>query len=175
MNMGMPEVIFIFLLALILFGPKKLPEIGREIGKFMAELKRASSDFKCHLQSEIERAGENVGTPLQLGAQQTSLLTQTLLPPAVKSAISEIDSAHERLMQVARTAFDAQSFTLHLPETPMIASAESVELAGPLSSSTNVAQARAVAVPHEESPITVVTDLPTPVPKQDKCGSCSAD
>src|SRR5271167_4125693 len=97
--MSMPDTIFIFLLALILFGPKKLPEIGREIGKFMAEFKRASNDFTFQLQSEIEKAGVDVGPVTPPGAQQTSSFAQTLLPPAVKSAISEIDSAHERLMQ----------------------------------------------------------------------------
>jgi len=49
MNLGMSEMIFIFLLALIIFGPKKLPEIGREIGKALAELKRASNEFKSQL------------------------------------------------------------------------------------------------------------------------------
>ncbi|PYV99319.1 MAG: twin-arginine translocase TatA/TatE family subunit, partial [Acidobacteria bacterium] len=37
MNLGFPEMIFIFLLALIIFGPKKLPEIGRQIGKALNE------------------------------------------------------------------------------------------------------------------------------------------
>src|ERR1700692_1859405 len=112
MNLGMPEMIFIFLLALILFGPKKLPEIGREIGKFMAEFKRASNEFKYQFQSEMEKAGVDTNPLSQLGAQQTTSFTQTLLPPAVTSVISEIDSAHERLMQTARMAFDAQNFTL---------------------------------------------------------------
>jgi Tat protein translocase TatB subunit len=55
MNLGMPEMIFIFLLALIIFGPRKLPEIGREVGKMLAELKRASNDFKSQLENEIEQ------------------------------------------------------------------------------------------------------------------------
>src|SRR5208337_5302642 len=104
MNLGMPEMIFIFLLALILFGPKKLPEIGREIGRFMAEFKRASNDFKSQIQDEMEKAGVDVGSLQPSGAQQTSTFTQTLLPPAVTSAISEIDSAHARLMKTARMA-----------------------------------------------------------------------
>ena len=53
MNLGMPEMIFIFLLALLIFGPRKLPEIGRQIGKAMAEFKRASNEFKSQLESEI--------------------------------------------------------------------------------------------------------------------------
>ncbi len=60
-------MIFIFLLALILFGPKKLPEIGREIGKFLAEFKRASNSFKYQLQSEIEKAGVDVERDVTAG------------------------------------------------------------------------------------------------------------
>ena len=53
MNLGFPEMIFIFLLALIIFGPKKLPEIGRQIGRAMNEFKRASNEFKAQIESEI--------------------------------------------------------------------------------------------------------------------------
>jgi TatA/E family protein of Tat protein translocase len=55
MNLGMPEMIFIFLLALVIFGPKKLPELGREVGKALAEFKRASNDFKNQLENEIDQ------------------------------------------------------------------------------------------------------------------------
>ncbi|MBZ5630412.1 MAG: TatA/E family twin arginine-targeting protein translocase [Acidobacteriia bacterium] len=53
MNLGLPEMIFIFLLALIIFGPKKLPEIGRQIGKAMGEFKKASNEFKSQIEGEI--------------------------------------------------------------------------------------------------------------------------
>ena len=53
MNLGMPEMIFIFLMALIIFGPKKLPEIGRQIGRALNEFKRASNEFKSQIESEI--------------------------------------------------------------------------------------------------------------------------
>jgi len=53
MNLGFPEMIFIFFLALIIFGPKKLPEIGRQIGKALNEFKRASNEFKAQIESEI--------------------------------------------------------------------------------------------------------------------------
>ena len=55
MNLGMPEMIFIFLLALIIFGPKKLPEIGRQIGKALGEFKRASNEFKWQLEAEMRQ------------------------------------------------------------------------------------------------------------------------
>ena len=150
-------MIFIFLMALILFGPKKLPEIGRQIGKFMAEFKRASNDFKYQLQSEIEKSGLDVDTLPQPGAQQTSSFTQTLLPPAVTSAIAEIDSAHDRLMQTARMAFDAQNFSLRPPEAPVVASA------APESLPALPEESSAVPAPHEtSSPVEAVTDHPTP-------------
>ena len=53
MNLGLPEMIFIFLLALIIFGPKKLPEIGRQVGKALNDFKRASNEFKAQIESEI--------------------------------------------------------------------------------------------------------------------------
>jgi TatA/E family protein of Tat protein translocase len=53
MNLGFPEMIFIFIGALILFGPKKLPEIGRQIGRALNEFKRASNEFKSQIETEI--------------------------------------------------------------------------------------------------------------------------
>jgi len=46
-------MMFLFLFALILFGPKKLPEIGRQIGRALNEFKRASNEFKAQIESEI--------------------------------------------------------------------------------------------------------------------------
>ncbi|HWS53769.1 MAG TPA: twin-arginine translocase TatA/TatE family subunit [Pyrinomonadaceae bacterium] len=52
--LGTPELMIIALVALIIFGPRKLPEIGRTIGKGMAEFKRASEDFKRTWEYEVE-------------------------------------------------------------------------------------------------------------------------
>src|SRR5262245_21450999 len=53
MNLGFTEMAFIFFVALIIFGPKKLPEIGRQLGKALNEFKRASSEFKAQIEAEI--------------------------------------------------------------------------------------------------------------------------
>jgi len=74
MNLGFPEMIFLFFLALIIFGPKKMPEIGRQIGKALNEFKRASNEFKAQIEQEINQ--------LDLENQR-----QNILPPA--SAQSE--------------------------------------------------------------------------------------
>ena len=55
-SMSFSDTIFIFFLVLILFGPKKLPEIARQAGKLMAELRRASNEFKSQIETEIARA-----------------------------------------------------------------------------------------------------------------------
>jgi len=54
-RMGFSETIFLFLLALLIFGPKKLPEIARQVGKLLNEVKRASNEFQAQLTSEISQ------------------------------------------------------------------------------------------------------------------------
>ncbi len=49
----MPDILFILLLALVIFGPKKLPEIARQIAKYMTQFQRMSNDFKRQLESEM--------------------------------------------------------------------------------------------------------------------------
>jgi|ERR1700745_3916766 TatA/E family protein of Tat protein translocase len=53
MNLGFSEMVFLFLLALIIFGPKKMPEIGRQLGKALNDFKRASNEFKAQIENEI--------------------------------------------------------------------------------------------------------------------------
>jgi TatA/E family protein of Tat protein translocase len=73
-GIGMPELLVIFVIALLVFGPKELPKIGRTIGKAMAEFRRASDELRDGIQREIELAereaqppeppaGEPVATP----------------------------------------------------------------------------------------------------------------
>jgi sec-independent protein translocase protein TatA len=52
-SIGMPELIIIFVIALIIFGPRKLPELGRSLGKSLAEFKKASNELKNTLEEEI--------------------------------------------------------------------------------------------------------------------------
>jgi TatA/E family protein of Tat protein translocase len=55
MNLGITEMIFIFLLALLIFGPRKLPEIGRQLGRGLAEFKRASNEFRNQIEEEVRQ------------------------------------------------------------------------------------------------------------------------
>lgn len=51
--LGMPEIILIFVVALLLFGPRKMPEIGRSVGRALGEFRRASNDFKRTIEDEV--------------------------------------------------------------------------------------------------------------------------
>lgn len=52
-SLGLPEMLFIFVLALLIFGPKKLPEIGRTVGKGLSEFRKASGELKRTLNAEM--------------------------------------------------------------------------------------------------------------------------
>ena len=51
--LGMPELIVIFVIALLVFGPRKLPELGRSLGKSLGEFKRASNELRSTLEEEV--------------------------------------------------------------------------------------------------------------------------
>jgi Tat protein translocase TatB subunit len=53
-TLGGPELFLIFVVALIVFGPRKLPEIGKSLGKMMGEFRRASNEFRSTIESEVE-------------------------------------------------------------------------------------------------------------------------
>jgi len=65
-SIGMPELMVIFVIALVVFGPRRLPEIGRSLGRTIAEFKRASSELRDTFEREVEldaeRARQGAGT-----------------------------------------------------------------------------------------------------------------
>jgi Tat protein translocase TatB subunit len=52
-SLGVPEIVLIFVVALILFGPRQMPQIGKSIGKALGEFRRASNDFKRTIEDEV--------------------------------------------------------------------------------------------------------------------------
>jgi len=78
MNFGFSgEMIFLFFLALILFGPKKMPEIGRQVARFLNEFRRASYEFRSQIESEIN----SLDTSDKSAGSSASSRRQQILPP----------------------------------------------------------------------------------------------
>ncbi|MAW63963.1 MAG: twin-arginine translocase subunit TatB [Acidobacteria bacterium] len=66
-SIGMSELLIIFVIALVVFGPRKLPELGRSLGKSLGEFKRASNDLRNTLEEEIHVEDQTKHEP-QAGA-----------------------------------------------------------------------------------------------------------
>ena len=62
-SIGMPELIIILVIALIIFGPRKLPELGKSLGKSINEFKRASADLQNTLEQEIKLEEQKTAAP----------------------------------------------------------------------------------------------------------------
>jgi len=82
MNFGFSgEMVFLFLLALILFGPKKMPEIGRQVARFLNEFRRASYEFRSQIESEINSLDTTDTNGRNAGSSIVSSRRQQILPP----------------------------------------------------------------------------------------------
>ena len=80
-SIGMPEMVLIFVIALIIFGPKKLPGIGTSLGKAIGEFKRASTELRNTLEQEV-----------RLEEQKEQQQRTPALAPAARRALSSSSS-----------------------------------------------------------------------------------
>jgi sec-independent protein translocase protein TatB len=97
--MSFSETIFLFFLALIVFGPKKLPEIARQAGKLLAELRRASNEFKSQIETEIAH--------LEVEKKQQAIQQPTAPPPGAVASLSLNPAATEAVPDVSQATLAA--------------------------------------------------------------------
>ena len=82
-GIGMPELIIILVIALLVIGPHKLPELAKSLGKGLAEFKKASEDFQRNIQEEARKAEEKPVSPAEQVATATPVETlETAAAPA---------------------------------------------------------------------------------------------
>ena len=128
MNLGMPEMIFIFLLALVVVGPKRLPGLARQMGKWVAEFKRASNDFKNQLETEMmnieldERAKKQTEAAKALPSEKS--WEATILPPVgivSRSGTLTYQALHDAISQAEPDPAPAElpaALSMNEPPTP---------------------------------------------------------
>jgi sec-independent protein translocase protein TatA len=90
-GIGMPELIIILVIALLVIGPHKLPELAKSLGKGLAEFKKASEDFQRSIQEESRKAEEKpaappAAPPEQVAAAPHSESVTTTAPPTAQPA-----------------------------------------------------------------------------------------
>ncbi len=84
--LGMPELVIIFLVALIIFGPRKLPEQGRSLGRSLSEFKRASNELKSTLEEEIRIEEQKEAAKAAPAPAPASTVARTADPDPVPAA-----------------------------------------------------------------------------------------
>jgi|SRR6187455_3224381 len=88
--LGFPELVIIFVVALLVFGPRKLPDLGRSLGKSLAEFKRASNELRSTLDDEIRADERKAAAPVPVPAvpAETSTDPADIHSPAAPETIA---------------------------------------------------------------------------------------
>jgi len=131
--MSFSETIFLFFLALIIFGPKKLPEIARQVGKYLNEFRRASNEFKAQIEQEIAHL-ENENK-------------QTILPPSPTPAGPMGRSSETTASEPQVTATDSGA----TPAAPALSPVSETNSSGPQLATEAVAADHVTASSSQES------------------------
>jgi TatA/E family protein of Tat protein translocase len=102
-SIGMPELIIILVIALIIFGPRKLPELGRSLGRSIGEFKRASNELRNTLEEEI-RVEEQREQRAAISAEQDSAVAAAATPaPAPSTPVTPAPPANETVDRTTGT------------------------------------------------------------------------
>lgn len=100
-GIGLPEMVLIMAVALLVFGPKKLPEIGRSMGKAIRGFQEASNDFQDEFKREADRIEQTVKAPME--ATLEKLEQPALSPTNSESVTTEVSPSTEMVPHEATT------------------------------------------------------------------------
>lgn len=85
-TLGGPELVLILIVALIVFGPRKLPEMGKSLGKMIAEFRKASNEFQRTIEDEVEADRYKTTPPRIVAPAEPAPAAQPIAPPAAVEA-----------------------------------------------------------------------------------------
>jgi TatA/E family protein of Tat protein translocase len=105
-SIGMPELVIILVIALVIFGPRKLPELGRSLGKSLGEFKRASNELRNTLEEEV-RVEEQRDQKAKLQAEQASAISSAVPITPESSGAPVTDEAAEPTISRTNTGTSA--------------------------------------------------------------------
>lgn len=88
-GIGMPEMIVILVIALIVIGPQKLPELAKSLGKGLAEFKRATEDFRQGVEAEAKATDEKERLAQEAALKETELKAATEKEPVKEPASTD--------------------------------------------------------------------------------------
>ncbi len=113
-NLGMADTVILMVLALVVFGPRRLPQIGRQIGKLMYEFRKASNDFKFQMEEELRQSEEADRRKKEEEERQRALAAA---PPApqLDVAARQLEVSAPNIEQPTASAAESVPAT---PETP---------------------------------------------------------
>jgi sec-independent protein translocase protein TatA len=103
-GIGLPEMALIFILALLIFGPKKLPEIGRSLGKAIRGFQDASKEFEAEFKREAEQLEKTVKEPMEAKLEEPE---QPALSPSPEATVTSETTPVEA--EVVASSEDAKS------------------------------------------------------------------
>ena len=107
-NLGMWDSLILMVMALVVFGPRRLPEIGRQVGKLMYEVRKASNDFKFQMEEEL-RSAEDADRRKKDEERQRGLAISRGLFAARKEFESGVRQANRLVMTVQNTLLETSS------------------------------------------------------------------
>jgi TatA/E family protein of Tat protein translocase len=102
-SIGMPELVIILVIALIIFGPRKLPELGRSLGRSLGEFKKASNELRSTLEEEV-RVEEQKDQRAKMEAEQTSAIDAARTPQAADGEIPDTPESSDPTVSRTNTS-----------------------------------------------------------------------
>jgi len=145
---GFENYIIIFVLALILFGPKKLPELARQLGKLMGEFRRASNEFKMQMEEEL-RSSERAEQEKKIAALEAAAPPRAALPEETPEITDEVPIETPATDAAEPAIATAGELTMRPPETglPVAQTAAQETPAEPAPSPADAVNALADSIP----------------------------